>query len=74
MNDASVVCRQLGYLNAVRAFQGFNIPDGKGQIWLDDVNCFGSEQNLTSCRHSGWGNHNCQHTEDAGVQCYGGYA
>ena len=69
MNDARVVCRQLGYLNAAKAFQGHVSSQGSGRIWLDDVNCNGNEQNLSSCSHGGWGNHNCMHYEDAGVQC-----
>ena len=24
---------------------------------------------LSSCRHNGWGNHNCAQYEDAGVRC-----
>ena len=69
MNDANVVCRQLGYKYAVRALQGSDVPDGSGQIWLDDVNCTGSGKNLSSCSHKGWGNHNCDHSQDAGVEC-----
>ena len=69
INDARVVCRQLGYKYALRAYRaGLNSP-GTGNIWLDDVNCIGNEPNLTSCSHSGWGNHNCQHSKDAGVEC-----
>ena len=69
MNDAKVVCRQLGYQYEVRAFQEGNIRPGSGKIWLDYVRCTGDEQNLTSCSHAGWGNHNCGHSQDAGVEC-----
>jgi hypothetical protein len=69
ISDARVACRQLGYQNAVRALQGSQVVDGTGQIWLDEVACTGSEQNLASCRHNGWGRHNCGHSEDAGVEC-----
>ncbi|CAB4019299.1 deleted in malignant brain tumors 1 -like [Paramuricea clavata] len=69
MNHVRVICRQLGFKYAVRALQGGQVPRGSGQIWLDDVRCSGSEQNLTSCSHLGWGNHNCQHHGDAGVEC-----
>lgn len=69
LRDASVVCRQLGYLNAVRALHGNKTPHGTGQIWLDDVKCTGNEESLSNCVHIGLGNHNCGHSEDAGVEC-----
>ena len=69
IKDAIVACRQLGYKNGVMQPQGALVPRGSGQIWLDSVNCSGSEQNLTSCTHSGWGNNNCSHRQDAGVKC-----
>jgi hypothetical protein len=72
IKDARVACRQLGYTNAVKALQGDNVPDGTGQIWLDNVRCTGSEQILTNCPHRGWGTHNCGHHEDAGVECLTG--
>ena len=69
INDARVACRQLGYRYGFRALPGSHVPDGSGQIWFDDVACIGSEQNLSSCSHAGWKNHNCGHYEDAGVEC-----
>ena len=69
MYDAKVVCRELGYKYTVRSLRGNDVLDGSGQIWLDNVNCSGSEQNLTSCVHNGWGVHDCRHKEDAGVEC-----
>ena len=69
INDATVVCRQLGYKFGVRALRGSYISNGTGQIWLDEVACTGSEKNLSSCPHNGWGNKNCGHGRDAGVEC-----
>ena len=69
INDASVVCRELGYENAIEAIRADSVPDGTGQIWLDNVHCTGDEQTLSSCLHGGWGVHNCLHFEDAGVEC-----
>jgi hypothetical protein len=69
INDAKVVCRQLGYKYTIRALQGGHAPGGSGPIWLDNVACTESEKSLTSCSHIGWGKHNCGHDEDAGVEC-----
>lgn len=69
MEDARVVCRQLGYLGAVRNRHGGQVPSGAGPIWLDVVACTGEEQNIASCSHNGLGNHDCSHFEDAGVKC-----
>ena len=71
--DTRVVCRQLGYKYAVQAIQAgrrYNrFPIGSGKIWFDNVHCTGSEENVTSCAHNGWGRHDCGHYEDAGVEC-----
>jgi len=49
-----------------------SVPDGAGSIWLDDVQCTGSETSIVSCPSRGLGNHNCVHFEDIGVSCPGG--
>ena len=69
INDAHVVCRQLGFRYALNAYQNARYGQGTEPILLDDINCFGSESSLFSCRNSGAGNHNCDHSQDASVRC-----
>ena len=38
-------------------------------ITMDDLHCTGNENNLGKCHHSGSTGHNCQHSEDAAVDC-----
>lgn len=40
---------------------------GSGPILLDDVACSGNESSLLACPSTM--QHNCRHTEDAGVRC-----
>ena len=69
LQDANVVCNQLGYDGALRVVSNAAFGQGTGQIWLDDVRCVGNERSISHCNHLGLGVHNCGHYEDAGVVC-----
>ncbi|XP_063062353.1 deleted in malignant brain tumors 1 protein-like [Engraulis encrasicolus] len=69
MNDAQVVCRQLGCGEAISALSQAYFGQGSGTTWLDDVACRGTESSITQCPHSGFGNEDCSASEDAGVVC-----
>ena len=43
--------------------------EGMGRIWLDNVQCTGSEQRLIDCMANSSGINSCMHTQDAGVRC-----
>ena len=42
---------------------------GTGSIWLDNVQCTGTESRLFDCPANAVGSHNCAHSEDAGATC-----
>ena len=67
--DATVVCRQLNYFTATRAWPGAHFGWGTGPIHMDDLNCTGNEIGLNQCKFRGWGSHDCWHSQDAGVEC-----
>ena len=69
--DATVVCRQLGYYSAARAYRSARYGPGTGSIWLSRLSCFGNESNLTDCHQLSVGTKNCTHSDDASVFCYG---
>ena len=68
-NDAEVVCRELGYGSTINntgeAFYG----QGSGTIWLENVDCTGTEVSILYCGRGRWGNNNCSHIEDVGIWC-----
>ena len=67
--DSKVVCRQLGYNGVNRTYSytsQHNFGEGRGQIWLRDLQCTGSEANHLQCPRGGVGS-GCAHFFDVGV-------
>nr|XP_060616112.1 soluble scavenger receptor cysteine-rich domain-containing protein SSC5D-like [Anolis sagrei ordinatus] len=71
IEEAMVVCRQLGCGSAVSATHEAQFGNGSVPIGLDDVRCGGMESALSECPASPWGEHDCSHEETAGVICSG---
>ena len=42
-------------------------------IWMDELGCTGDESSIFDCNYDNgfnrWGQHDCDHSEDAGVEC-----
>ncbi|KAG7461574.1 hypothetical protein MATL_G00192570 [Megalops atlanticus] len=69
LENARVLCRHMGFVGATAWSHSAKYGPGTGKIWLDNVQCSGSEKSIELCRSRGWGNSDCTHDEDAGVIC-----
>ncbi|OXB69519.1 UNVERIFIED_CONTAM: hypothetical protein H355_008125, partial [Colinus virginianus] len=69
LQDAAVVCRQLGCGAALVAPGGAFFGEGPGPIWLDNVRCWGNESALLQCPAAPLGVSDCHHREDASIIC-----
>jgi len=65
---ARVVCYMLGY-GHVGQYLFYRYGAGSGQIWLENVQCSGTETSIGDCQHSGWGSYRCRHDNDISVSC-----
>ncbi|XP_010186496.1 PREDICTED: scavenger receptor cysteine-rich type 1 protein M130-like, partial [Mesitornis unicolor] len=69
MRDAEVACRQLGCGPAVSALDQAAFGEGTGPIWLEQVECQGTELSLQDCWARPGDGGACRHKEDAAVRC-----
>ena len=58
-------------MKGATAFDSAYFGEGSGPIYLDAVDCTGSEAFLLTCPSDAIGVHDCSHEEDAGVACTG---
>ena len=72
-SDAQVVCHMLGYSNAIRAWTTSHFGEALGKIWLNNVQCIGTEADIADCSRSTWGYHSCSTANVAGVSCTSEY-
>ncbi|XP_070705976.1 scavenger receptor cysteine-rich type 1 protein M130-like [Pempheris klunzingeri] len=69
MQEATVACQEMNCGNALTVKYKAFFGRSQGQIWLDDLECTGHEKSLADCPHRGFGEHDCDHNEDAGIVC-----
>lgn len=69
--SASVACKQLGYTGGTyKRNTESDFEAGTGLVWMNNVQCKGTESTLTSCRYLGWGVIAC-HNKDVELVCTG---
>ncbi|KPP70921.1 B-cell receptor CD22-like, partial [Scleropages formosus] len=71
MSDANVVCRMLGCGEAKKTSGSTHFGNSKGPVWLDEVQCFGSETSLQECHHGVLLPINCNPGKLVSVACNG---
>ena len=54
---------------AMYSFTAGETDPGRGPVWLDNMDCDGTESRINQCGNNGWGISNCRHSEDVGVAC-----
>ncbi|XP_078528897.1 CD5 antigen-like [Lissotriton helveticus] len=71
LNDASVVCRQLGCIS-VKEYE-YNPTFGRSSlpVRMSNLQCKGDEAALWKCPQQGWEHNTCPTGRDAGVTCTG---
>ncbi|XP_073803072.1 scavenger receptor cysteine-rich domain-containing group B protein isoform X3 [Danio rerio] len=69
LSDAAVVCRELDCGNVIEAKSAAYFGQGTGPVWLNTVQCNGTENSLVNCTSSQWGIQSGNHSKDSGVIC-----
>ena len=69
LNDATVVCRELGFGPAIVGESEELYGQVNKKYWCSDLNCAGTESNFVNCPHSKMGVHDCNCSSDAIVKC-----
>lgn len=54
LHDAHVICRQLGFDEAVTAPSFDAFGQGTGSKWKNDLQCVGNETSISECKHDRW--------------------
>lgn len=67
--EAHVVCQQLGCGEARSAVGSTQFGTGDGLIWVDAVECTGTEKALFECKVKFWGAESCKSSGHASVSC-----
>lgn len=71
LEDADVVCREVGYPNALLPYTLASFGEGFGRVWMSHMQCTGNESSLLECKHERFQQPYYSHMHDVGVLCEG---
>ncbi|XP_041070323.1 scavenger receptor cysteine-rich type 1 protein M130-like isoform X5 [Carcharodon carcharias] len=69
LQDAAVVCRELGCGTAVSAPGSAHFGEGSGPVVTYNVQCSGNEAALRDCKSASWDHYSWSHSADASAIC-----
>lgn len=65
----TIMCKYIIPTGAIATNAIFLYGVGVGPIFLDELQCTGTEERLLDCTSDGLGVHDCSHFEDVAVTC-----
>ena len=69
--DSDTLCLQLGYTGAIKYYLSPLSDKESSPVWMNRVQCNAYEICLGKCQFTGFGNNQCQHSQDVFVSCKG---
>ena len=69
INDANVVCRQLGFVSAIAVYSKSHFGQVNSSFSIINLNCSGKETQIQECPHNTQTSANCGVNDGAGVEC-----
>ena len=67
--EADIVCRQLGFPEAITAVRYSAFGEGSGPVLMSGVRCLGTEKTLQQCSYRDWVNSHLGRGYEVGVIC-----
>ena len=68
--DGRVACRQLGFMDVANVTdEDYGHISANERVWLDELECDGTEAHLQGCPSSGFYQASCYTSKPAGVTC-----
>lgn len=68
--DADVLCSMLKYNKSLQILQDGVYGQGKGPVWLHNLQCAGNEPTIRFCQ-AAWAQNKCEHKNDVAISCLG---